>query len=78
MIPPPKPDTNGEIVDWVVVNVPRDASMLLLVGSGPRWNGLSAAVADGADNPPPPTSASESASPANARLVTDRGSFILG
>src|SRR6266545_4366383 len=46
MIPPPNPRTPDGIVDWVTAKVPVDASTLVWVGSGPRWNGLSAAAAD--------------------------------
>src|SRR5262245_3567574 len=47
MVPPPKPATLDGTVVCEIANVPRVASMLATVGSGPRWNGLSAAYADG-------------------------------
>src|SRR5262245_38266444 len=65
MIPPPKP-LWLVMVAWVTANVPLVASMLALVGSGPRWNGLPAAVACGLTAVTRP---SARVSPAAARAV---------
>src|SRR6185369_1303014 len=50
MVPPPNPPLVALFAAVVVevANVPRVAWMLASVGSGPFWNGLSAARADGA------------------------------
>src|SRR5262245_30925817 len=50
MVPPPNAPLAvvRETVAVEVANVARVAWMLASVGSGPRWNGLSAASADGA------------------------------
>src|SRR5262245_35665134 len=69
MIPPPNPGALAGIVACVTANGPIDASTLAWVGSGPRWNGLSAAAAD--PDHPPVTKANAMPSTATARAIRD-------